>query len=795
MPPRRSLPVLLCLALGSLPALAGPPRFDRQGDPLPPGAVARLGTVRLRAPCYRSALSPDGKVVHVKTDRHIEVCDAATGAFLHQLRTDDEGFFGSLLVAAFGEGPGVAGLTLSADGKTLAAGAGGDMCIWDAASGRLLRRIPMPDWGGAWLTFCGGDKILAVSDSQGTRAGWWDIATGKRIREWQPSRKEKDLTIAFSTSVPSPDGRTLAVTEWTPPEGRRAKSQPGGTVWDAIRRKELWRLPLEIQPLPIRGAFSPDGRTLAVSYTGHRAGRFGIGETDRRVGRAVHLWETATGRPRGWLEGHREAVNGVAWSPDGRFLASGSDDSTILVWDMSDPLASMKPKGEALTTKELAALWEDLASLDAVRAYRAIGRLAGSPRQTVAFLGEHLRPVAPPDPARLRKLVAGLDARRFGVRRKAAQELAGLQEAAAPALRARLKARPSLEYRRRVERLLARLEGVPPPERLRGIRAVEVLERVSNPEARRVLESLAGGAPEVLLTREARAAVRRLPAGNATIRGKAGPSDITITTTARLAGAIHSLTWNGKEFIDSYDHGRQLQSAANFDAGRPFHPETFNPTEAGARADGTGDRSSSKLLRFRAAGAELESITQMAFWLAPGEKSAGHPALNDRILSDHLLTKRVRIGYKALPHAIEYEVSFTVPKDERHTYAQFEALTGYMPAEFDRFWKFLPSSGELKELDDGPGEQPYPVVLATASGSHAMGVYSPDQPSPGFEKAGYGRFRFKAEKVNKWNCVFRVRDSGGIRPGAYRFRLFVVVGTLADVRTTLATLAKEFKTR
>jgi hypothetical protein len=74
-----------------------------------------------------------------------------------------------------------------------------------------------------------------------------------------------------------------------------------------------------------------------------------------------------------------------------------------------------------------------------------------------------------------------------------------------------------------------------------------------------------------------------------------------------------------------------------------------------------------------------------------------------------------------------------------------------------------------------------------------MGVFSPDQPSHGYEKAGYGRFRFKEEKVNKWNCVFRVRDRNGIAAGEYRFRLFVAVGTLEDVKTTLGVLAAQFK--
>lgn len=290
---------------------------------------------------------------------------------------------------------------------------------------------------------------------------------------------------------------------------------------------------------------------------------------------------------------------------------------------------------------------------------------------------------------------------------------------------------------------------------------------------------------------------RPAPSGNASIRGKAGSSEIVITTTNRLAGAIHSLTWGGKEFIDSHDHGRQLQSAASFNcsAAGEFWAERFNPTEAGSRADGTGENSTSRLLRLKSEGAELTSTTRMAFWLAPGEKSSGRLALNEKLLSDHLVSKRVRIGHKKLAHVIEYEVAFTVPAGERHTYAQFEALTGYMPPEFGGFWKLLPNSGKLEELDDGPGEQPYPVVFTNAEGTHAMGVYSPDQPSRGYEKAGYGRFRFKAENVVKWNCVFRTKSEKGIATGEHRFRVFVAVGTREDVRQSLAALVAEFASR
>lgn len=291
----------------------------------------------------------------------------------------------------------------------------------------------------------------------------------------------------------------------------------------------------------------------------------------------------------------------------------------------------------------------------------------------------------------------------------------------------------------------------------------------------------------------ASAAPSTQPTGDTIIRGRAGDSEIVITTTSRLAGAIHSLTWNGKEFIDSADHGRQLQSAAGFDfppgMGKRFNPEAFNPTEAGSRDDGAGGTSTSKLVKMHAAGNTLETTTQMAFWLKPGEKSSGDPARNKTALSEHLLSKRVTIGYKGLPHAIQYDVTFTVPRDEAYTYACFEALTGYMPPEFDRFWKMDAETKQLEPLDAGPGEQAKPVALSTADGKHAMGVFSPDQPARGFEHAGYGRFKFEHEKVVKWNCAFRERGAVG---GNYHYRIFVAVGTLEDVRRTIAALMVEF---
>jgi hypothetical protein len=180
----------------------------------------------------------------------------------------------------------------------------------------------------------------------------------------------------------------------------------------------------------------------------------------------------------------------------------------------------------------------------------------------------------------------------------------------------------------------------------------------------------------------------------------------------------------------------------------------------------------------------------MAFWLRPGQRSAGVLARNRTPLSDHLVTKRIRLGAHDDPHVIRYDVTFSIPVGESHQLAQFEALTGYMPAEFETFWAFDVEQRKLLPLDDGPGEQSRPVVLSTPSGSHAMGIYSPDQPAKGYEHAGYGRFRFAPQRVVKWNCVFRVRDEAEVPPGEYSYRCLVIVGDRETVEQSLRRLTQ-----
>lgn len=286
----------------------------------------------------------------------------------------------------------------------------------------------------------------------------------------------------------------------------------------------------------------------------------------------------------------------------------------------------------------------------------------------------------------------------------------------------------------------------------------------------------------------------RVVSGDAEIRGPAGDSEIVVRTTSRVAGAIDSLAWGGREFIDSHDHGRQLQSASNWDVAGELHAETFNPTEAGCERDGAGPVSTSRLLWLVAEGRDLQTVNRMAFWLRPGQRSGGHPARNTVAVSDHLLQKHVRLGADHLDeplrgHAIRHDVTFTVPAGERHRQGVFEVLTGYMPPEFRAFHGLLPD-GSLAPLTDGPGEQQLPVIVATAGGSHAMGAWSPATARTTGRPATYGRFWFEREQVSKWNCVIRETAAAGaeVDPGAYSYRVWVAVGSLEDVRQTLAAL-------
>jgi HEAT repeat protein len=117
-------------------------------------------------------------------------------------------------------------------------------------------------------------------------------------------------------------------------------------------------------------------------------------------------------------------------------------------------------------------------------------------------------PIGTPNAEQFSALLADLDSEEFAVRTKATRELEELGEAARPGLRKLLDNSPSPEARRRAERILAKLDGM--PQQLRAVRSVEVLDHIGTAEARQLLTNLAAGVPDARLTREAKAALGRL---------------------------------------------------------------------------------------------------------------------------------------------------------------------------------------------------------------------------------------------------------------------------------------------
>ena len=451
------------------------------------------------------AYAPDGNTLAtVSWDRTVRLWDAKTGKELRRLRGHEAGIRcvafapgGRTLVtagndatillwrAATGEevlriktggDDGIYQVALSPDGKTRAAAAGRDSVQhWDATTGKPARRLAHHAYAVAFspdgkVLACGGlDKAVRL----------WDVATGKAVRTLQGAGWV--MGVAFSA-----DGRLLA--------SAGGHEDPTIRLWDAATGK-LLRVCTGHRKGIQRLAFSPDGRTVASG---------GWDQT-------VRLWEAASGRERAQFARHEWLVTSVAFSPGGHILASGGAESTVLLWDLAGRSAG-RPAELAGGTAEFQRLWADLAGGDAAKAYQAVRALAAAPKQAVPFLRQRLKPLAAPTAAereRFARLLADLDSNTFAVREKAAAELDRQGAAVEPLLRQALAGKPSLEVRRRLEKLLDKLD-TGSPDRLRLLRALEALEHAGGAEAKRLFESLAKGAPGARLTLEAQASLDRL---------------------------------------------------------------------------------------------------------------------------------------------------------------------------------------------------------------------------------------------------------------------------------------------
>jgi len=393
MRPRIILAVLAVVAS----AAGQPPGRDRHGDPLPDGAVARLGTVRYQAPdpVRATALSPDGTTVVLASDFNsglrLHALDAATGKVLY--RTDLPGvsstqtrflpdgkrlaFSGWHSLQATDPATGKSAtlvtndklrdspIAFSPDGGRVAAqplkewGYHAPVVVWDATTGKEVATLPGRGNGGKGLTFGPDGKRLLLqsvvpsqADENGIRFGAGsklalaciDVAAGKILGEM--------TTDPARFTALSPDGETVAV-EADDRKSVRVRHLPTATE----------RCVLAIPPS--RFAFGPGGKVLVVVEDDGKAAVWdaatgakvrdldgavankdfdivGISNDGRtiavldggyRSAAQVVVWDAATGKRVGRPAGHAGSVTCLAYAADGKSLASGGIDKTVRLWD------------------------------------------------------------------------------------------------------------------------------------------------------------------------------------------------------------------------------------------------------------------------------------------------------------------------------------------------------------------------------------------------------------------------------------------------------------------------------
>src|SRR5262249_14592472 len=135
------------------------------------------------------------------------------------------------------------------------------------------------------------------------------------------------------------------------------------------------------------------------------------------------LWDVWTGERAGRFVGHGGTVSSVAFAPDGKTCATGSQDTTALVWDVAARLRQRKPRRRAVSAADVIRLWNEVKEADVAKAHRAMGALAASPEQATRLVKDRLPPVVAADPKRVAALIADLDNGAFAVREKATQAL------------------------------------------------------------------------------------------------------------------------------------------------------------------------------------------------------------------------------------------------------------------------------------------------------------------------------------------------------------------------------------
>jgi hypothetical protein len=270
---------------------------------------------------------------------------------------------------------------------------------------------------------------------------------------------------------------------------------------------------------------------------------------------------------------------------------------------------------------------------------------------------------------------------------------------------------------------------------------------------------------------------------------------MVVSISARDAGAVCSLVYDGQEFVNDHDHGRQLQVAWFYND----LDEAYNPTEAGADKDGVGPRSTSQLVSVQVDGNILQTVNHPAHWRHTSlpEKHRKNTAL----VSKDTLTKTLALGYKGDPHVLVFDTTVAISPEltgPPMNSIRIEAPTLYSHPHLSRHQLFDLASGELKEVPsrakhyDQLNEVIRQVtrhdavpILSSRDGRHAVAFFTPKREQFWSYFTWDSPSKDPANACGKMTAFFKHAVAAG---QSHSYRTFIVVGDLATVQASLRKL-------